>query len=276
MRRRPYLAMLVMAMGLFGCAEPIHDDTAAILTDRCDHVAAVPESVRRSYALDGFYQKHVDADGLPVISSSEPDSKALTLACRLVNNMLSQRDDIRRRLIQEKVRFVIIGRDEGTADIPEYGFRERSRQEKDSINQRARGLGGIAASCGEENILCQNQDRYHNESICVHEFSHSIAEGGLFLADTTFLDRLKEAYKSAMESGKLQDTYRKESFQEYWAEGMQDWYNTNDSAEPANGIHNSVDTRVELRGYDPALYALIDSAFPRRTEWGDCHVKGVH
>lgn len=56
---------------------------------------------------------------------------------------------------------------------------------------------------------------------------------------------------------------------------MQDWYNTNDSAEPANGIHNSVDTRAELRGYDPALYALIDSAFPRQTEWGDCHAKDV-
>lgn len=84
MRRRPYLAVPAMAMALAGCAKPIHADPA-MLTDRCDRVTAVPESVRQSYALDGFYQKHVDARGLPVISSSEPDDKALTLACRLVN-----------------------------------------------------------------------------------------------------------------------------------------------------------------------------------------------
>lgn len=129
--------------------------------------------------------------------------------------MLSQRDDIRGRLIDEKVRFVIIGRDEDTADVPEYGFREWSQREKDDINRRARGLGGIAASCGEENMLCQDQHRYHNESICVHEFSHSIAEGGLFLVDSTFQGRLKEAYRNAKESGKLQGTYRMESLQEY-------------------------------------------------------------
>src|SRR5690606_17016090 len=109
----------------------------------------------------------------------------------------------------------------GTADIPEYGYREKSQSDIDYINERARGLGGIVASCGEENILCLSGDRYRRESICVHEFAHTISMYGAYSADDEFQDKLEEAYESARASGILQNTYRSENIQQYWAEGVQ-------------------------------------------------------
>jgi hypothetical protein len=236
----------------------------------CMEVTAVPEAVRGELDLDPFYEKHVDASGLSVLGSDEPSDESLLLACKLLNNMLSQRDDVRQELIRRKARFAVIGKDEGTADIPEYGYRDGPQEDIDYINQRARGLGGIVASCGEENILCLAGDRYPRESICVHEFSHTISTYGLYSAEDGFEDTLEAAYDAALASGILDDSYRNSNLQEYWAEGVQDWYDTNDWSDPPNGIHNAVNTRVELQAYDPTLYALIADVFPVDVAWGEC------
>lgn len=238
----------------------------------CGPVTPVPEAVRERLDLDPFYRKHVDANGVPVLASDAPDDEALILACELLNNMLSQRDDVRQELIRRKARFAIIGKNEGTADIPEYGYRNRPQEDIDYINQRARGLGGIVASCGEENILCLQGDRYYNESICVHEFAHTISLYGAYSADDDFEDALKASFDAAVASGILEQTYRGENLQEYWAEGVQDWYGTNASSNPPNGVHNHVNTRAELADYDPTLHALIGTIFPESVDWGDCHV----
>ncbi len=240
--------------------------------DGCNEVGSVPAEIRTAYMLDDFYRKHVDAHGLPVLASSQVDDRALILACRLVVTMLAKRPDVRVELVKEKVRFVVIGRNEGTADVPEYGFEGRPQSDIDAVNERARGLGGIAASCGEENLLCALPDRYPSESVCVHEFAHSIAEGGIFKADNSFQKKLESAYHTALESGLLDNTYRAESFQEYWAKGVQDWFDTNAEADPSDGINNAVNTREELKVFDPGLHALVGEVFPADTDWGDCHV----
>jgi alpha-glucosidase len=239
---------------------------------RCTQpVGPVPDAVRQRLKLDPFYKKYIDANGLAVLSSDAPEDRALVAACELLHTMLSKRDDVRLELIRRNARFAIIGAREGTADIPEYGYRERTQADRDMINQRARGLAGQVASCGEENILCLRGDRYANESICTHEFSHTITTYGAYGADRTFQQRLMSAYQAASASGILDNTYRKENLQEYWAEGAQDWFDTNASAMPTNGVHNQVNTREELRTYDPALYELNEEMFPAETRWGDCH-----
>jgi hypothetical protein len=62
-----------------------------------------------------------------------------------------------------------------------------------------------------------------------------------------------------------------ESEQEYWAEGVQDWYYTNLEADPPNGIHNHVDTRHELLEYDPVLYNLVAELLPAEPQFVDCY-----
>lgn len=231
-------------------------------------VMRLSEEFRQSYDnLDPFYQKYADAAGVPIVSSDSPADEALSRACELVIDMTSARLDVREALIENHIRFAIIGEDELTNDIPEYSYLD------DSINQRARGLGGTpAGSCAEESILCHaDLDPWRGEGICVHEFAHTIASGGLFVADPTFEGRLEDAFSNAQSSGLFANTYAMENYQEYWAEGVQDWYYTNLEADPPNGIHNSVDRREELEQYDPTLYALIAELLPDEPAFVDCY-----
>ena len=267
------ISLLALLLTACNSARELRSEHKRVM-DMCDEVGTVPAEVRTAYVLDGFYRKYADAHGLPVLASSQVDDRALTLACRLVVTMLAKRPDVHVELVKEKVRFVVIGQNEGTADVPEYDFKSRPQPEIDAVNARARGLGGIAASCGEENLLCTLPDRYPDESVCVHEFAHSIAEGGVFKADGSFQQNLESAYHRALESGLLDNTYRAESFQEYWAKGVQDWFNTNAEADPPDGINNQVNIREELKVFDSRLYALISGVFPSDTTWGDCHVGG--
>ena len=49
---------------------------------------------------------------------------------------------------------------------------------------------------------------------------------------------------------------------EYFAEGVQSWFNVNREANPPDGINNHVNTREELKQYDIELYNLIAVVFP--------------
>lgn len=268
-------SLSLFVLMLVSCSHVKDSDSSRVVgtqADQCGEVGVIPDSIRKDFSLDPFYRKYINASGLPVLSSDAPDDIALQRACRLLLNMLSQRADVRDKLIELKARFVVIGKDEGTADVPEYGFRDRPQADKDAVNARARGIGGQASSCGEENLRCMTKDRYPNESICVHEFSHTIREG-VYQADPSFAQRLESAFESSKSSGILDGSYRRENFDEYWAEGVQDWYDTNAQADPPDGISNAVNTRIELKEFAPDLYALIDEVFPADISWGDCHSK---
>ncbi len=157
-----------------------------------------------------------------MVSSDAPSDEALVRVCELVIDM-TMRADVRAALIDNHVRFAVIGNDELTNDIPEFAYLD------DAINERARGLGGLpAASCAEESILCDRErDLWRGEGICVHEFAHTISMGGLFDADPTFESRLQDAFENAQSTGLFENTYALENMQEYWAEGVQSWYYTN-------------------------------------------------
>jgi len=230
-------------------------------------VSPISDELREAYDFDPFYVKHTLAQGIPVISSAEPADAALTRVCELLIDMLSVRDDVVDILLQRRTRFGVIGEDELTNDIPEY------RDFPDTINQRARGLGGQdIGTCAEESILCNRQlDRWRGEGICVHEFAHTISAAGLFRADPTFEPRLRAAFEAAQQSGRYENTYAMENFQEYWAEGVQNWYDTNLEAIPANGIHNDIDRRFELEENDPVLHGLIAEFLPQDNQFQDCY-----
>lgn len=148
--------------------------------------------------------------------------------------------------------------------MPEYRDLDEEYPEVD-WDERTRGLGATPArpltSAGEENVMCYAEDRYRGENILVHEFAHTIKGMGVEAIDDAFADRVEEIYQQAMEEGLWADTYATSNPDEYWAEGVQSYFNANLEADPPDGVHNHVDTRRELEEYDPALFAVIDSTF---------------
>ena len=167
----------------------------------------------------------------------------------------------------------VMARYEGTTDIPEHAHLARDT----SLNWdlRARGLGGTKwlplTTCAEENILGYQIDKYHAEDILVHEFAHSIHLIGILTVYPDFNERLKKAYDAALAAGKWKDTYAATNIEEYWAEGVQDWFNVNAEVPKPDGKHNQVNTRKELKAYDRGLYDILSEFFPATNEQISCH-----
>ena len=86
---------------------------------------------------------------------------------------------------------------------------------------------------------------------------------GLNTVDPRFESRLQKAYDEALQNGLWTNTYAGTNKEEYWAEGVQSWFDTN---REHDSEHNHVNTRAELKVYDPALAKLLEDVFVD-TEW---------
>lgn len=213
--------------------------------------------------LDPFYEKHVDLDGLPIVSSAKVPDKALLEARKIVVQMTAKDPRLLKTLVRNKVRVAIMASTEVTTDIPEHS----DLTPKEQWDRRARGLGATharpATSGAEENLLALPGDRYKGENIFLHEFAHTLHLMAIIDLDPKFDDRLQKTYADAMAAGLWKGTYAATDHKEYFAEGVQDWFDANLEAKPANGIHNEINTHRELEKYDPALYALIAEWFEK-------------
>jgi hypothetical protein len=131
------------------------------------------------------------------------------------------------------------------ASQPMRGFETFSG--KDYWDGRARGTGGSTTdpycTCAEENMLGYPGDPYEKENILIHEFAHNIHLRGLNNVDPTFDVRIRQAYDAAMKEGLWKGKYASVNYCEYFAEGVQSWFDDN---RENDHDHNHVNTRVEL------------------------------
>ncbi|MDB5352250.1 MAG: hypBA2 [Planctomycetota bacterium] len=206
-----------------------------------------------------FYKKSISVGDLPIRSSEHVSDFALFEAAYLIREMLAERPDVLSAMSKNGVRFSVMAPTERTTDIPEHADLVPSRY----WDRRARGLGGPLVSCGEENLLNYRGDPYGTENVLIHEFAHGVHNFGISKVDPTFNPRLGLAYKTAIAKGLWKGTYAATNVEEYWAEGVQSWFDTN---RHDDHDHNHVDTREELEAYDPGLFSLITETF-RRTDW---------
>lgn len=228
-----------------------------------DKVQPVPTNLRQQFSLSPFYTRCVIVDGFPIVASDQPSDAAMLEAAWLIRKMLKERKDILKALTSRRTRFTVMSVDELTTDVPEHS----DLTPKDYWNRRARGLGATrvrpSVSCGEENLIGHPGDPYSTENILIHEFAHAIHEMALNHIDPKFDARLETIYKAAMDAGLWKDVYAATNHREYWAEGVQSYFDTNRAPDHD---HNHVDTRDELREYDQRLFKLIDEVF-RNNPW---------
>jgi hypothetical protein len=238
------VVMIFNLNGMLTSGEPVAvDDRLAVKTHPQSgiDVSAPPAELK----VSSFYSKYLSAGGYPIVASKNVSDFALREAAFLVNMML--------------------------ADLPEWVWlgdsKDDNREEpgisaKDFWDARARGMGGSETdpycSCGEENLLGFAGDPYSTECILIHEFAHNIHLRGLVNLDPTFDPRLKAAYEKAMAAGLWKGMYASVNHHEYFAEGVQSWFDNN---RENDHDHNAINTREELIEYDQELAALCREVF---------------
>lgn len=217
-------------------------------------VGPVPDQLRSQWDIDPFYQKYLAVNGFPILSSEKVSDNALREAAWILDHMLEGRADILKALADKKVHLAVMAYNEYTTDVPEH----RRMRPRVFWDRRARGLGGKPVSCGEENLLCYPDDPYSKENLLIHEFSHAIHSMALRSLDPTFDSRLRQAYQAATAKGLWKGTYAGTNPAEYWAEAVQSWFDDN---RENDALHNHVNTRDELKEYDPPLANLCKEVF---------------
>ena len=285
-RGLPFVALAVLLVPQFLIARPQQSATTPP-AERPRFVEVTSYDARMvtppppELKLDPFYQKYADAYGIPIVGSATVRADAVLMLRDIVNYMLLKRPDVRAEFIARGGRLMIIGEKEQQTDLPEYRDmkkpakddprltpRERERYDlpngigsqtdQQYWNARARGLGGIRTSCGEENLIGIAGSRYYGEHICVHEFSHGIMSA-IRNADKALWDEIQAAYKDAKAAGRFKGHYAENTAAEYWAEGTQWWFWSNYKWTSGDTVLWSPD---DLKAYDPALYALLERVYP--------------
>ena len=219
--------------------------------------------------VPAFYTQRVSAGGFPIVASAQVNPYALKEAAYLVDLMLAKRPDVRAAMIQSGARLSILAWNEFTCDQPEWQWMATTPvpdfpgvPARDYRDARARGMGGSLTdpfcSCAEENLLAYAGDPYSKENILIHEFAHNMHLRGLSNVDPTFDARVKAAYDAAMKAGWWKGKYASVNHHEYFAEGVQSWFDDN---RENDHDHNHVNTRAELLEYDPGLAALCREVF---------------
>jgi len=246
------------------------DGTEALVTSTIP-IQAFRFDPGANHGAPAFYTQSTSAEGFPIVASAQVNPYALAEAKYLVTLMLARRPDVREAMIQSGARLCILGANEYTTDLPEFTRMAEGQapvpnlrrfSARDYWDARARGTGGSETdpycTCGEENLLGYDGDPYSTECILIHELAHNIHLRGMQNVDPTFDRRLKEAYRKSMEAGLWKGKYASVNHHEYFAEGVQSWFDNN---REQDHDHNHVNTRAELRDYDPGLAALCEEVF---------------
>ncbi|MDE0238031.1 MAG: carboxypeptidase-like regulatory domain-containing protein [bacterium] len=225
--------------------------------------------------LNPFYQKYLDASGIPIISSAAVHDRALYQARSLIHEVLANRPDLIEVLASTRMRVAIMAESDVITDIPEYTglYLLSPGRDWDTVLQGG-GLGPSRAIpvlvVAEENLICLQSDRIPHADVFIHEVAHAVLTMAVEfkLKDSEFRSRVESAYASAIVAGLWQHTYAATNPDEYWAEGTLAWFNLNSPPDP---IHNNVNTRAELIEYDPALAELVEEVYGDASAPSSCH-----
>lgn len=209
-----------------------------------------------------FFSKKLDFHGIPIKAHSVVSDDALFAARERLSMMLEHLPELVTNLVAANVALHIIGKDQVTTDLPEWRHdKGKPLSEYNGLtrDQRTRGMGGRLVSCGEENLLKLENDRYRGRDICLHEFAHAVRNLGM---SRQLRETFNAQYRRSLEKGLWVKAYAASNPDEFFAE-LTMWYfgthgdlNMNEPR-PTNGPDG-------LKAYDPDAFVLFDDFYRGR------------
>jgi alpha-glucosidase len=209
-----------------------------------------------------FFSKLLDYHGIPIKAHLCVSNEALYAASERLSILLSNQPMVLSNLVAARAELHIIGRSQVTTDLPEWRHDKGKplvEYNGKTRDERTRGMGGLLTSCGEENILKLEKDRYRGRDICLHEFSHNIRNHGI---PRELRSRFDEQYRNSLAKGLWQKSYAGSNPDEFFAELTMWYFGTHGDLhmtgpKPENGPDG-------FKKYDPEAFALLDDFYSGR------------
>jgi hypothetical protein len=241
------------------------------------------------FKFDAYYTKFTYAREFPVIGSKHVSDAALLKANDTVRKMFAYRHDILKAMIADGARLVVLGREEKLSELPEF---------KDAKDAAVRDLVRFhdysptlkLMVVPEENILGLQKEPFAGKCLTVSVFAKGFYRvAGLRPVDPEFENRrekqqyelrvkrldvefdkkVQALFDAATEKKLWKGTAAARDRFEYWAAGVEAYFDAAGSGVAPNGADRPITTREMLKAYDPDLFALVDETmtFKERVDW---------
>jgi hypothetical protein len=241
------------------------------------------------FHIDPYYTKFTYAREFVVLGSGHVRDEALLRVNDTIRKLFAYRHDILKALIADGARLVVLGRDERLSDLPE--FREsKDRAGFDAVRYLDYTPDRKLLVVPEENVLGRPGEPFSGKCLAVGVFARALYQvAGLrpVLADfeqrrdkqqyelrvkrldVEFDRALGKRYDAAMGKGLWKGTSAARDRVEYWAAGLEAYFDAAGAGQPPQGTDRPVTTREALKAYDPDLYALVDEtmAYREHVDW---------
>ena len=211
-------------------------------------------------AAAGFFSKRlVLPQGIAIAAHRDVSDDALLAAGTQIGPMLENLPGaavVNMRNAGAELR--VLGKSQLTSDMPDLRHWRGQVWEKSSgktLDERARGLGGISCLCAEENILALPSDRHKDHRrVCVHEFAHVVHRVGV---DARAKRCITAAYKRAKAADLWAGCYAMTNEQEFFAELSMWYFGSRGDFGKLKEQHAMLRGREWLQAYDPSSYRLL-------------------
>jgi hypothetical protein len=239
------------------------------------------------FKIDPYYTKFTWARELTVVGSKQVSDEAMLKANDTIRKMFAYRHDILKAMIADGARLVVLGRKEKLSELPEVkelgmksGFSEVRYLDYDKDIK--------LLVVPEENVLGLPGDGVAGKSMVVSVFAKGlyhvtsqrpvapIAKGQVQQyelrvrrLDIEFDKKLETLHAKALDKGLWRGTPAGRGRVEYWAAGVEAYFDAAGTGWPPNNADRPITTREALKAYDPDLYALVDEtmAYKEHVDW---------
>jgi hypothetical protein len=201
-------------------------------------------------------QKIVKKEGIEYRAAESVSEEAFERAQFVVQQMTSAYPKMLEKMAASGFIVEIIGQDQVLTDLPDYAdLKGKKTRDGRDFDSGTRGVGSRKmCSVGEENLLCLLRQRYRQEDIFVHEFSHSMMQN----LDEDDVRAIEAAYKNAVDKELYpKGIYMMSTSGEYWAEGVQAWLGVTLRAD----VNGGVNTQQKIREHDEPLAAVLEKVY---------------
>ncbi|MEZ5098272.1 MAG: hypothetical protein R3C15_00345 [Thermoleophilia bacterium] len=214
----------------------------------------------------GFYAKRLDVPGVAIKAHACVRDEALLQAGRLAVGLLARAPAIVANLAAVGAELHVLGERQRVTDLPMY--RHMAGVAFDggrTMDERARGYGGLHACCAEEALLRLPTARHRDHrDVTSHELAHTVLSYGL---DERVRGLVESRYAEARP--RWRRAYAATNAQEFFAE-LTMWY------VGSRGDYTSLPSPAPgprwLARFDPESYDLLDAIYggriaPALIEW---------